>query len=188
VSPRVDSIGKVKAKGESEQLIDSKRTRTVPNYSSTNWLIQRANKAPNNTEGHKAKKARKTQEISGLPDNGRSFDISTKVRNSLKSPSTDGRSLSCSSSSDDTQCGGDKSQERAQLRNEDNTTELMKKRRLKVEEYSFDSLRSLQSHEEHQSDRIQETLSSVDSPTNSLTDPPRQRKKRRQHREDDRIS
>jgi hypothetical protein len=69
VSPRVDSIGKVKAKGESEQLIASKRTRTIPNYSSTNWLSQRANKAPNNTEGHKVKKARKTQEITGLPDN-----------------------------------------------------------------------------------------------------------------------
>jgi hypothetical protein len=188
VSPRVDSIGKVKAKGESEQLIDSKRTRTVPNYSSTNWLSQRANKAPNNTEGHKAKKARKTQEISGLPDNGRSFGISTKVRKSLKSPSADGRSLSCSSS-DDTQCGGDKPQERAQVRNEDNTAELMKKRRLEVEEYSFDSLRSLQSQEEHQLDKMQETLSSVDSPTYPpLTDPPRQRKKRRQHREDDRIS
>jgi hypothetical protein len=124
------------AKVESEQLIDSKRTRTVPNYSNTNWLSQRANKAPNNTESHKAKKARKTQEINGLPDNGSSFDINTKVRNSLKSPSTDGRSLRCSSS-DDTQCGGDKPQERAQLRN---TAELMKKRRLEVEEYSFDSL------------------------------------------------
>jgi hypothetical protein len=150
-------------------LIDSIRTKTVPNHSSTNWLSQRANKAPNNTEGHKAKKARKTQAISGLPDNGHSFDISTKVRNSLKSPSTDGRS-------DDTQCGGDKPQERAQLRNEDNThAELMKKRRLEVEKYSLDSLRSLQScynrsQEEHQLDRMQETpSSSVDSPTNSLS-------------------
>jgi hypothetical protein len=124
-------------------LLDSNRTRTVQNYSSTDWLSQWANKAPKNTEGHKAKKARKTQEISGLPDNERSFDISTKVRNSLKSPSTNGRSLSCSSSSsssDDTRCGGDKPQERAQLRNEDNIAELMKKRRLEVEEYSFDSL------------------------------------------------
>jgi hypothetical protein len=95
----------VNAKWEGEQLIDSIRTKTVPKYSSTNWFSQRANKAPNNTEGHKAKKARKTQAISGLPDNGHSFDISTKVRNSLKSPSTDGRS-------DDTQCGGDKPQER----------------------------------------------------------------------------
>jgi hypothetical protein len=50
-----------------------------------------------NTEGHNAKKARKTQAISGSPVNGRSSDISTKVRrNSLQSPSTDGRSLSCS--------------------------------------------------------------------------------------------
>jgi hypothetical protein len=188
VSPRVDSIGKVKAKGESEQLLDSNRTRTVPNYSSTNRLSQWANKAPKNTEGHKANKARKTQEISGLPDNGRSFDIRTKVRNSLKSPSTtNGRSLS-GSSSDDTQCGGDKPQERAQLRNEDNTAELMKKRRLEVEEYIFDSMRSLQSQEEHQLDRMQETLASVDSPTNPQTDPLRQRKKRKQHREDDRIS
>jgi hypothetical protein len=101
----VDRIGKVKAKGEGEQPIDSIRTKTVPNYSSMNWLSQQANKAPKNTEGHKAKKARKTQEISGSPDNGRSFDIRTKVRNSLQSPSTDGRSLSCSSSHD-TQCGG----------------------------------------------------------------------------------
>jgi hypothetical protein len=117
VSPSVDSIGKVKAKRESEQLLDSNRTRTVPNYSSTNRLSQWANKAPKNTEGHKAKKARKTHEISGLPDNGRSFDIiRTNVRNSLKSPSTtNGRSLS-GSSSDDTQCGGDKPQEKAQLK------------------------------------------------------------------------
>jgi hypothetical protein len=35
---------------------------------------------------------------------------------------------------------------------------------------SFDSLRLLQSQEEHQLDRMQETLSSVVSPTNSLTD------------------
>jgi hypothetical protein len=94
------------SKGEGEQPIDSIRTKTVPNYSSTNWLSQRANKAPNNTEGHKAKKTRNTQAISGSPVNGRSSDISTKVRNSLQSPSTDGRRLSCSSSSHDTQCGG----------------------------------------------------------------------------------
>jgi hypothetical protein len=43
-------------------------------------------------------------------------------------------------------------QERAKLRNEDNTAELMKKRKLEVEEYSFDSLRLLQSQEEHQVD------------------------------------
>jgi hypothetical protein len=61
-------------------LIDSKRTRTVANYSSTNWLSQLANTVPKNTEGHKAKKARKTQAISGSPDNGRSVDISTMVR------------------------------------------------------------------------------------------------------------
>jgi hypothetical protein len=168
VSPRVNRIGKVKAKGEEEQPIDSIRTKTVPNYSSTNWLSQRANKAPNNTEGHKAKKARKTQAISGSPDNGRSSDISTKVRNSLQSPSTDGRSLSCSSSHDN-QCGGDKPQERVQLRNEDNTAKLIKKRRLEAEKYSLDSLRSLQSQEEHQLDRMQETPSSEDSPTNTTT-------------------
>jgi hypothetical protein len=80
------------------------------------------------TEGHKAKKARKTQD-SGSPDNEHSFDLSTKVRNSLQSPSTDRRSLSCSSS-DDTQCGGDTPQERVQLRNEDITAKLTKKRRL----------------------------------------------------------
>jgi hypothetical protein len=107
VSPRVDSIKKVKAKGEGEQKIDSISTKTVPNYSSMNRLSQRANTAPNNTEGHKAKKARKTQAISGSLVNGRSYDISTKVRNSLQSPSTDDRSLSCSSSHD-TQYGGDK--------------------------------------------------------------------------------
>jgi hypothetical protein len=172
MSPRVDRIGKVKAKGEGEQPIDRIRTQTVPDYSSTNWLSQRANKFPKNTEGgHKAKKARKTQEISGSPDNGHSFDTSTKVRNSLQSPSTDGRSLSCSSSHD-TQCGGDTPQERVQLRNEDITAKLTKKRRLE------------QSQEENQLDRTQEIPSLVDSPTNSLTDPPRQRKKRRQHRED----
>jgi hypothetical protein len=95
VSPRVDSIGKVKAKGKRVQLLDINRTSsTVPSYSSTDWLSQLANKAPMNTAGHKAKKARKTHEISGLPDNGRSVDISTTVRNSLKkSSSTDGRSL-----------------------------------------------------------------------------------------------
>jgi hypothetical protein len=132
VSPRVDSIGKVKAKGEREQFPDSNRTRTVPNCSSTttNWLSQWANKASKNTEGgHKAKKSRKTQEISGLPDNGRSVDISTMVRrDSLKSPSTDGRSLSCSSSDDTTLCGGDRPPERAQLRNEENTAELIIRR------------------------------------------------------------
>jgi hypothetical protein len=82
-------------------------------------------------------------------------------------------------------------QERAQLRNEDNTAGSMKKRRLEVEEDSIDSLRLLQSQEQSQVDRMQEILpSSVDSPTHTTTttDPPRQRKKRRQHREDDRIS
>jgi hypothetical protein len=130
VSPRVDSIKQVKAKGEGEQPIDSISTKTVPNHSSMNWLSQWANKAPNNTEGRKAKKARKTQAISGSLVNGRSSDISTKVRNSLQSPSTDDRSRSCSSSSHDTQCGGDKPQERVQPRNEDNTDKLIKKRRL----------------------------------------------------------
>jgi hypothetical protein len=147
VSPRVDSIGKVKAKGEREQLLDINRTSTVPSYSSTNWLSQLANKAPMNTAGHKAKKARKTHESSGMPDNGRNYDISTMVKDGLKSSSTDGRSLSCSSS-DDTIYGGDRPQERAQLRNEDNTAELTKKRRLEVEEYSFDSLRLLQSQDQ----------------------------------------
>jgi hypothetical protein len=174
VSPRVDSMKKVKAKGEGEQPIDSLSTKTVPNHSSMNWPSQRANKAPNNTDGHKAKKARKTQAISGSLVNGRSSDISTKVRNSLQSPSTDDRSLSCSSSHD-TQCGGDKPQEKVQPRNEDNTAKLIKKRRLE------------QSQEENQLDRTQEIPSLVDSPivdspTNSLTDPPRQRKKRRVHR------
>jgi hypothetical protein len=37
-----------------------------------------------NTAGHKTKKARKTQEISGMSDNGRNYDISTMVRDSLK--------------------------------------------------------------------------------------------------------
>jgi hypothetical protein len=79
-----------------------------------------------NTEGgQKAKKARKTQEISGLPDNGRSVDISTTVRDSLKSPSTDGRSLSCSSSDDTTLCGGDRPPERAQLRNDEENTKIL---------------------------------------------------------------
>jgi hypothetical protein len=79
VSPRVASIKKVKAKGKGEQPIDSISTKTVPNHSSMNWLSQRANKAPNNTEGHKAKNARKTQAISGSLVNGRSSNISTKV-------------------------------------------------------------------------------------------------------------
>jgi hypothetical protein len=149
-------------------LLDINRTSTVPSYSSTNWLSKLANKAPMNTAGHKAKKARKTHESSGMTDNGKNYDISTMVRDSPKSSSTDGRSLS--SSSDDTLYGGDRPQERAQLRNEDNTAKLTKKRRLEVEEYSFDSLRLLQSQEEHQLDRMQETLSSVVSPTNSLTD------------------
>jgi hypothetical protein len=159
------------------------RTRTT----TTSTSSQLANKAPNNTEGHKAKKARKTQATNGSLVNGRSSDISSKVRNSRQSPSTDDRSLSCSSSSsssssNDTQCGGDKPQEKVQPRNEDNTAKLIKKRRLG------------QSQEENQLDRTQEIHSLVDSPivdspTNSLTDPPRQRKKRRQHREDDdRIS
>jgi hypothetical protein len=112
VSPRVDSIGKVKTKEKREQLLDIDRTSTVPSYSSTNWLSQLANKAPKNTAGHKAKKARKMHEISGMPDNGRNYDLSTRVRDRLKSSSTDGRSLSCSSS-DDTLYGGDRPQERA---------------------------------------------------------------------------
>jgi hypothetical protein len=77
--------------------------------------------------------------------------------------------------------GGGTPQERVQLRNEDITAKLTKMRRLE------------HSQEENQLDRTQEIPSLVDcpivdSPTNSLTDPPRQRKKRRQHREDDRIS
>jgi hypothetical protein len=132
VSPRVDSIKKVKAKGEGEEPIDSIKTKTVPNHSSMNWLSQRANKALKNTEGHKVKKARKTQATSGSLVDGRSSDISTKVRNSLQSPSTDDRSRSCSSSHD-TQCGGDKPQERVQPRNKDNTDKLIKKRRLEAE-------------------------------------------------------
>jgi hypothetical protein len=90
-----------------------------------------------NTEGHKAKKSRKTlEDISGRPDKGRNYDISTMARESQQSSSTDGRTPS-SSSRDDTLGGGDRPLERAQLRNEDKTAELMKKRRLKVEEYSF---------------------------------------------------
>jgi hypothetical protein len=136
-----------------------------------------ANKAQTKTEGHKAKKSR-----------------TMKATGSLQSPNTDGRnqrsSSSSSSSSVNTLWGVNRPQERAQLRNEDNTAGPMKKRRLEVEEYSVDSLRLLQSQEQTQVDRMQEILlpSSVDSPTHPTTDPPRQRKKRRQHREDDRVS
>jgi hypothetical protein len=176
VSPRVDKIGMTEAKGESEQ-----RPITKTNTASTNWLSQRANKARTKNEGHKAKKAR-----------------TMKEREHPQSSNTDGRDLSSSSSSSssnrsnssvNTLCGVNRPQERAQLRNEHNTVGLMKKRRLEVEEYSVDSLRLLQSQEQLQVDRMQEILSSsVDSPTHPTTDPPRQRKKRRQHREDDRIS
>jgi hypothetical protein len=114
VSPRVDSlVGKVKAKRAREQLLDINRTSTVPSYSSTNWLSQLANKAPKNTAGHKVKKARKMHEISGMPDNGRNYDLSIMARDSLKRSCTDGISLSCSSSSDDTLYGEDRPQERA---------------------------------------------------------------------------
>jgi hypothetical protein len=52
----------------------------------------------------------------------------------------------------------DKPQERVQPQNEDNTAKLIKKRRLEAEKYGLlDSLKSLQSQEEHQLDRIQET-------------------------------
>jgi hypothetical protein len=174
VLPTVDKIEKAKAKGESEQWTSTKPS-TAPYSPSTNWLSQMANKAQTKTEGHKAKKSRMM-----------------KVKESLQSLNTDGRNQSSSSSSSssvNTLCGVSRPQKRAQLRNEDNTAGSMKKRRLEVEEYSLDSLRLLQSQEQTQVDRMQEILpSSVDSPTHPTTDPPRQRKKRRQHREDDRIS
>jgi hypothetical protein len=63
----------------------------------------------------------------------------------------------------------DKPQERVQPRNEDNTAKLIKKkRRLEAEKYGLDSLSEVTTiAEEHQLDRIQETPSSVDSPTNN---------------------
>jgi hypothetical protein len=169
VLPTVDKIEKAKTKGESEQW-----TSTAPYSPSTNWLSQMANKAQTKTEGHKAKKSRMMT-----------------VKESLQSLNKDGReqSSSSSSSSVNTLCGESRPQKRAQLRNGGNTAVSMKKRRLEVEEYSLNSMRLLQSQEQTQVDRMQEILpSSVDSPTHPTTDPPRQRKKRRQHREDDRIS
>jgi hypothetical protein len=90
----------------------------------------------NTEEGHKAKKSRKTlEDISGRPDKGRNYDISTMARESQQSSSKDGRTPGSSSSRDDTLVGGgDRPLERAQLRNEDKTAELVKKRRLEVEE------------------------------------------------------
>jgi hypothetical protein len=172
VLPTVDKIEKAKAKGESEQWTSTKPS-TAPYSPSTNWLSKMANKAQTKTEGHKAKKSRMMT-----------------VKESLQSLNTDGRKQSSSSSSSvNTLCGESRPQKRAQLRNGDNTAGSMKKRRLEVEEYSLNSLRLLQSQEQTQVDRMQESLpSSVDSPTHPTTDPPRQRKKRRQHREDDRIS
>jgi hypothetical protein len=169
VLPTVDKIEKAKAKGESEQWTSTKPS-TEPYSPSTNWLSQMANKAQTKTEGHKAKKSRMMQ-----------------VKESLHSLNTDGRNQSSSSSSSsvNTLCGVSRPRKRAQLLHGVNTAGSMKKRRLQVEEYSLDSLRLLQSQEQTQVDRMQEILpSSVDSPTHPTTDPPRQRKKRRQHRED----
>jgi hypothetical protein len=145
VSPTVDKIGTVKAKGESEQRTSTK-TSTAPYSSSTNWLSQMANKAQTKTEGHKAKKSR-----------------TMKARECLQSPNTDGRNQSSSSSSSssssvNTLCGVSRPQERAQLRNEDNTDGPMQKRKLEVEEYSLDSPRLLQSQEQTQVDGMQEIL------------------------------
>jgi hypothetical protein len=142
----VDKIGKAKAKkGESEQWTSTKPS-TAPYSPSTNWLSQMAtNKAQTETEGHKAKKSRMM-----------------KVKESLQSPNTDGRNQSSSSSSVNTLCGVvSRPQERAQLRNEDNTAGSMKKRRLEVEEDSLDSLRLLQSKEQSQVDRMQERDSPI---------------------------
>jgi hypothetical protein len=128
-----------------------------------------------------------------MSDDGRNPDLRTMVRESSRGPSTAGRSFDrnrlmeptneqvsrqismsdtfSSRSSNGTRCCMDRPHESGRLRNEENTAALMKKRRMETED-SADSMWLLQSQEEHQVDRMQWIPSSVDSPTNPLTDPP----------------
>jgi hypothetical protein len=208
-SSAVDSRGNLLGNGGREQASSITRTSTAPRSSSENWVSQWANRAPRNstsanTDGRKAKKSSTKQGKHGMSDDGRNPDPSTMVKESLRSSSTADREFDRnrimeptdeqasrqssmsdtlgSRSSNGTWCCVDRPHERGRLRNEENIAALiMKKRRMETEEDSYDSLWLLQSQEEHQVDRMQGILSSVDSPTNPLTDPPRQRKKCRRH-------